>query len=291
MERRGIKRMISIIIIYIILLLFIISLFFYIIPEIVRDTGDLSGILPQYSMRLTNTIQYIQNRYTAIGIPNGIKDTIDNNINRFQVAINRYFNSIANGIISFLSKILNYILIPFLLYYFLKDYNRIGYHVKMLIPRKYRNQTTRIWGNIDDVFGDYIRSQLLLSGVIAVLSSIALILIRVDFALILGILNGITNIIPYFGPIIGALPAVLIALLQSPSKALYTAIALFLIQQFESGILSPKITGESVDLHPVTVILALIAGEELFGMTGMILSVPIAAAIKVIYMDIYKNLF
>jgi predicted PurR-regulated permease PerM len=136
--------------------------------------------------------------------------------------------------------------------------------------------------DIDQVIGEFIRGQLIVCTVIAVLTSIALYLMGVQFAIILGMIAGIVDVIPYFGPFIGMLPCIAVALLQSPKLALYTALAFIAIQQVESNIISPKIVGDRVGLHPVVIIFALLAGERLLGFIGLVLAVPAAAIIKVI---------
>lgn len=291
MERHGIKRATGIFIIYGLLLGMAFVLCFFVVPEIIKDIGRLSSVMPGINAQFYGKLQYLQERYAKITLPYGIKSTIDSSIGRFENTVSLYIQSLVSHTISFMSRITNYILIPFLLYYFLKEYNSIGQKAELAVPRKYRKRIVHIWLGIDEAFGNYIRSQLILSGVVASLTTAALLVTGVDFAVILGIINGITNIIPYFGPIIGAVPAIIVALLQSPQKAAYTVAALLIIQQIEAGIIAPKITADCVDLHPVTVILSLIAGGELFGLTGMILGIPVAAAIKIIYKDIMKNLF
>ncbi|MDB2111168.1 AI-2E family transporter, partial [Clostridium paraputrificum] len=130
-----------------------------------------------------------------------------------------------------------------------------------------------------------------LSLIVGVITFIALILIRVKFPLWLSILNGIFNIIPYFGPIFGAVPVVFIAFLESPTKALWAALAILIIQQVEGNILSPKITGNSTNMHPLVIIILLLIGESFCGFVGMILAVPIGVIIKVIYEDINYYIF
>ncbi|MGB9840682.1 AI-2E family transporter, partial [Thermovenabulum sp.] len=93
---------------------------------------------------------------------------------------------------------------------------------------------------------------------------------------------GVTNIIPYFGPIMGALPAVIIALMKCPQKIPWILVSLFIIQQVESGIISPWIMGENLNLHPLTVIFSLMAGGTFFGIWGLILSIPMAAVLKLL---------
>lgn len=291
MEAKGIKRSVGILIIYIIFISFLFFICFYMIPVIIKDIAKLLNNLPGYTIKFRDTIIFLQDKYSKSGLPVGMKNAIDNNLIKFEYFTTGLLESFITTIISALSKLLSIALIPILLYYFLKDFKVITEKVKLFIPRNYRKQVSRISISIDDVFGNYIRTQIILSIIIAVMTTIALLFLKVDFALIIGIVNGITNIIPYFGPIIGAVPAVLIALLQSPVKALYTVIILTIIQQIESDIICPKIMSESVGLHPLTVIFSLIIGGEIFGIPGLILGVPVAAALKIIYHDVMKGLF
>lgn len=291
MEKKGIKRSVGIIIIYVTFIVFFLFICFYMVPVIVKDIGKLISNMPGYSTKFRDTILFFQDKYSNSGLPAGIKNALNNNIQKLEDYVTLSLESMIAAAVLLLSKIFSIALIPILLYYFLKDFRQIKERIKLLIPRKYRNKVARIGASIDDIFGSYVRSQIILSLITAVMTAIGLLILKIDFALIIGIINGITNIIPYFGPIIGAIPAVLVALLQSPMKALYTIIVIIIIQQIESDIICPKITADSVGLHPVTVILALVIGGELFGIAGLLLGVPVAAALKIIYYDIAKSLF
>lgn len=291
MEDRGVKRSTGIIIIFLVFLSFLIFLCFIMVPALIRDMGKLMSSLPAYGIKFMDIVKGWQEGVRGIGLPEGIKNAIDSNFNRLQAYIASYLESVTGFIILALSKMFSIAIMPILVYYFLKDFNIIVEKASLIIPRKYRSQAEKTFANIDCVLGNYVRSQLILSGIIAVLTTTALLLLGIDFALVIGIINGITNIIPYFGPVIGAVPAVVIALLESPLKALYTIIVLTIIQQIESDLICPKLTSDSVGLHPLTVIFALFVGGELFGATGLIIGVPLVAAIKIIYRDIMKNLF
>ena len=109
--------------------------------------------------------------------------------------------------------------------------------------------------------------------------------------MVLAIINGVANIIPYFGPIIGGIPIIFMALTSSVSKGIISAIGVFLIQQFEGNFLAPKITGDSTNMHPIVIIILLVLGDKIGGVIGMVLIVPIAVIIKVIYDDIDYYLF
>lgn len=143
---------------------------------------------------------------------------------------------------------------------------------------------------MDNSLGSFIRGQLLISAIVGVLIAVGLSIIGVDFALIIGLIAGIFNIVPYFGPVIGAIPAVISALLKSPLSAVYVVILFIVVNQVESSIISPNILGEHVGLHPVTVIFCIISGGYLFGILGVILAVPVTSIIKVTLRYIHNKL-
>ena len=187
--------------------------------------------------------------------------------------------------------IMSLAIIPIMIYYFLYDGNKIYNKMLLLLPTEKREITKKVINNIDRVLTRYITSQLLLSGVIGVLTFIILLVLKVKFPIWISILNAILNIIPYFGPIFGAVPAIVVALLDSPIKALWVTIGMFLIQQLEGDILAPKMTGDSTEMHPFVIIILLLIGDKAGGFVGMVLIVPIAVIIKALYDDINYYLF
>lgn len=181
-------------------------------------------------------------------------------------------------------------------FYLLQDKQRMLLLVdKVMIsifhPSVYRT-IKALGADIDYVFSRYIRSQLIDAVVIAILTSLALTLIKLDFAIIIGIVAGVFNLIPYFGPIVGFILAGLIGLLDSnPMKAVYGVVALMIIQQIDAWIIIPKIVGDSVKLHPVVVLLAILIGGDLFGLVGMLIGVPVAAFIRLVILRYAKDVF
>lgn len=135
--------------------------------------------------------------------------------------------------------------------------------------------------DVDDSLGDYIRGQLLVCLILGAVAGITFWIFGLPYPLILGLISGITNVIPYFGPFIGAVPALLIAMTISVKAVLVVVITVFVLQFLEGNVLSPFIVGRSLKMHPVVIMLALLAGGELAGIVGMILAVPAAAVLKV----------
>lgn len=279
------KRTSSIIIIFSIL--FTIILFFYtVIPSILRESYNFGSILD-------NVDEYVEALAKKMNIDNitffeSIYGRISDETN---ILLRRFSNNMLDNLMTFLESLISMAIIPIVTYYFLVDGELIFNKLMLILPTEKRVIVKNVITHIDKVLSRYIISQLLLSLIIGVLTTISLFVLKVKFALILGIFNGVFNIVPYFGPIIGGIPAVLVALMESPNKALWTLVVVFIIQQIEGNILSPKITGDSTNMHPIIIIILLLIGEKLGGFIGMIIIVPIAVIIKVIYEDINDYLF
>lgn len=151
-----------------------------------------------------------------------------------------------------------------------------------LSPVRHRATTEAVWNDIENTLGAYVRGQVLLMLAVGVASFIGLFALRIPYALPLAVVAGLTEAIPVVGPIAGAVPAVLIAFSESPVKGLLVVALYILIQQVESNILVPKVMESNVGLNPLLVIIALVAGGMLNGITGAILAIPIAGAVQVL---------
>lgn len=287
MEQRRISRKTSALILICGLILILVSIFIFLIPSIFKESLNIN-------YTINNIQRFVDNIYSKL------KPISSNKI--IYAAMDNFYGKINNYAISIFTKIFDTVLnigesivmiavIPIISYYFLSDGDYISNRLLNFLPVKSRNMAKKISSDIDKILGRYIVSQLFLCGLIGVATFIILLLLKVDFPVILSILNGFFNIVPYFGPIFGAVPAIFIALLDSPQKALWAALWLYILQQIEGNILSPKITGDSVSMHPLIVILLLIIGGETAGFVGMILAIPIGVIIKVIYEDLNYYLF
>ena len=146
--------------------------------------------------------------------------------------------------------------------------------------------------DVDHILAGYIRGEVIDAIIIVILTSGALLVIQLDFAIIIGIISGIFNLIPYFGPIVGFVLAIIIGLLDTnPMKALYGAIAILIIQQIDGWFIVPKVVGDCVKLHPILVLLAILIGGNLFGLIGMLIAVPVAAFIRLLLIRMLPGLF
>ena len=279
------KRIASILVISIIVGI-ISTCIIVIVPALFNEIANISNIFDKINSFLEEAaLKYNLNNILAINV---VYNELLEKGNTIWI---NFSESAVDNLIKFSDNIISFAIIPIMIYYFLCDGNKIYNKSLLLLPTEKRGITKKILKDIDRVLTRYITSQLLLSGVIGALTFVLLLILKVKFPLWISILNAILNIIPYFGPIFGAIPAVIVALLDSPIKALWVIIGMFVIQQLEGDILAPKMTGDSTDMHPFVIIILLITGDNFGGFIGMILVVPIAVIIKVLYDDINYYLF
>lgn len=295
LEKRKIKRTYGVLLVYIIVIAVITLLVITIVPNMVNEFKILGEDLPIYFNDLNDLFNKYYNIYTENmnNLPSeftSIKDSIDQNISKIQGVMVNSIKMVTTLIFSLLTKIISIILIPVLTFYFIKDKEYFKKKIILLIPKAFRNDIIHISRQINDVLSSFIRGQLIVATFIGIATSLGLLFLKIKFGVIIGLLAGIFSIIPYFGPIIGIVPAVLFALLDKPIKILWVVILFTFIQQFEGDILSPKIVGNSVGLHPITVMISLLIGGSLMGMLGLLLAVPIVAILKIIVNSIIERI-
>lgn len=263
-----------------------IALVYCIVPSVIKESGN-------FGVMLDSIEEYIlsaANKFKIDKLP--IFETIYIQIGeKINMLLSSASNNLVDNMINIAENIVGLAVVPITTYYFLADGNLIYNKLLLVFPTDKRVLVKRINNNIDKILSRYILSQLLLSLIIGALSFVLLLVLRVKFPFVLSIINAVANIIPYFGPIIGGIPIIFIALTGSVTKGLLATLGVILIQQVEGNFLAPKITGDSTNMHPIVIIILLILGEKMGGVIGMVLSVPIAVIIKVIYDDIDYYLF
>lgn len=250
------------------------------LPAIIDELDVLAHRLPDYAMRLESLIDKVNIKYQRIDLPDTVTTILDKSINRLEENTLEFIQKTSGVLLGLLSRMFSLIMAPILAFYLLKDLEVIKEFLWSLIPKRRKKGIKVLLGRVDRSLFGFFKGQLLVSLLVAILSTIGLYLLNIKFYLIIGIIVGIFNIVPYFGPILGALPAVIIASFSSSKLVLMVVLLFFAIQQIEGGVIAPKIMGEEVGLHPIVIIFSLLAGGELLGIIGMLIAVPIAAIIK-----------
>lgn len=284
-EKRGLKRVWAILIIYVIAILFISSFFYFAIPGVIKEMTALGRLLPQYA----GETEEIINKIDHMDMPYKLKQIFWKNIKELEEFVYRGLNSFIQGIYSILGAIISLIFAPVLAFYIMMDWEKIRDNFLGLFSPAARLEISRLFREIDEVLINFIKGYLAVAFIVGLLTGMAAYLLGVKFPLLIGILSGLTNLIPFFGAFFGGVPAVLLALTESFRLALYMTISIVVIQQLESNLITPNIMGHKLGLHPLTIVFALLAGGNLFGIWGMLAAVPAAAVLRVIFTWFYAK--
>ncbi|WP_089751062.1 AI-2E family transporter [Candidatus Frackibacter sp. WG13] len=255
---------------------------FFAAPYLIEELNTLAQRLPVYAKEIQNIIDLINDKYERIDLPPAIQTIIDNSLSRIQSVTLRFVERTTEVIIGLLSSFFSLVMAPILAFYMLKDIDLIKKNMWSLVPKAYRKEVKQLLKKIDDVLRGYLKGQLLVSIVVGLLLSLGFYILKVKFYLLIGIFAGIMNLIPYLGVVLGILPALFIVSFKSTQAIIGVVVLYLIVQQLESSLISPKIVGDKVGLHPIIIIFSLLVGGELLGIIGMLLAVPIAGIIKVI---------
>ncbi len=293
LHKKGFSRIISIIIVYLILLLFVLVVIFYLVPIVSMQFNNLINNKHFYIRHAVNMYEQATLWITP-RIPDSIKDQLPDfwaktteELRIFGIGAIQHSIPMVQHFLSYFALIF---IIPFVVFYILMDVDKYKNGFMALIPPSRKADFSELLHEIDLVLGRYIRGQLLVCLVIGVSVTIALLILDIQYAVLIGVFAGVIDIIPYVGVVIGMVPAVIIALFKSPLYALLVLAVLYFIHWSEGHIIVPNVVGQSVGLPPLVVIVSLIIGAETMGILGMFLAVPIASVIRVVVNHLVKRI-
>lgn len=283
------KKGLAIAFVYIIFAFAVVLLFTLIIPIILKSINEISDEFPLY---MKNTKMFIDN--FDINILNEIKKYTMKDFNSSFFNVSKIMNYIFSNFFVLLKGIsATFATMAFSIIisiYMLIEKDRLVLLLRKLIIKIFKVQKglkiIDFFKNSNKIFSKFLTGLIIDAFIISILCFIGLLVLKVKYALLLSVIIGLTNVIPYLGPFLGAIPAVLITLLYSPTKALWVIVFILLLQQLDSGFISPKIMGNYIGLSPFWIVLSIAVGGGFFGMIGMILSVPTAAIIKIIFCEL-----
>lgn len=290
LEQRGTPRVPAILLVYLALLIVGVSLALYGIPRMIVQLTVLLDTIPDYTLQVQSITDSLQDYYTRAGFPPGLKRILDERISWVEEYLLLLVRRLVEILIGLAGQLLNIFLAPVLAFYLLKDGACFRERLEDLLPRPWRPQILGLVEEINQVINSFIRGYFLVYIIVGTLTGAAMALLGLEFALMLGIFAGVAELIPYFGPVIGAIPAMALALLKFRWLAFKVVLAVFIIHQLEGNLISPRILGNRVGLHPLAVILALMVGGKLYGLVGMFLAVPVAAVLRIIFTFVSRSL-
>ena len=286
---KHIARALAILFAYIVLIALLVGFFSMVVPLVVQQAQALWDERDAVWTYLSGVADDLIEQYQLL--PSSVQSQVEETLGRFNELVATAFQQAMEGTaiaISYtVSLVLAILIIPFWTFYLLKDSNKLKQSLIMSIPTVIRQDVLKVAALVDGVLGAYLRGQLFLGVVIGAVSTIGYSLLGVRFSLVLGVTSGVFELIPNIGPILGGIPAVLVALTQDPILALWTALFAFGIQQVENLFLTPGVLGRSVKLHPVVVMVALVIGSEIGGLFGLFLAPVITAVLRDLFRYFY----
>ncbi len=280
-QAQGVNRFGAILTVYFIVTALFLMFCLKIAPLILADLRQLSQMLPTIVANGEELMNQVGQHYQSILLPVAVRQEVDEALLAAQYDVTALIADAANLAVKLVRYSLGILISPILAFYMLYDWDKIKDHFLLLVPKSGRRQVTTLIKDLDDVLAGVVRGQLFVAAIVGTCVTGGLYYLDVPFALLIGFIAGILDIIPYFGAIIGAAPAVTLSLLESPILALKVGILFLVIHQLEGMIIGPKILGDTIGLHPLIIIFCLFAGGELLGVTGMLLAVPVTAVLKV----------
>lgn len=279
LHQRNIPRGIAVILIYFSFSLLFIVFFMNAIPAFMKQSKDLIEHVPDLVKTYQGWMYEVNNH--KHDLPDSMRISVDQALLNADKKTSAFFTRLLNGASEVLSSMIHFLVIPFLVFYLLKDMKMLQKGVLLLVPGQKRKEFAKLFADIDQALGNYIAGQLLVCFIVGVLAYIGYWLIDMPYALILALLITITNIIPYFGPMIGAAPSVLVALTISWEITLWVIVVNLVVQVLEGNLISPWIMGKRLHLHPILIIFALLIGGAAGGLLGLIFAVPVVAILRV----------
>ncbi len=281
LEKQGLSRTAASAITFLALLLFMVGLLSLTIPRLYSEIQALANYAPHLYRELEPYLYQLNELMEEPAFGSYIEDLFED-LPQTLENVGGIILQITNFSIVLITGFFEFLIVMFLVFYLLRDIKDIKKGIIGIFPFKYQKEAYKILEVIDLKVGQYLRGNLLRCLLVGVLTGFGLFLLDIRFFVVLGLIAAVLNIIVYIGPYIAAFPAVLIALSYSIHTAIIVAIMYVVIQGIDAFVLTPILLGKAVDLRPFTTIIALLIGGTLYGIIGVLISIPIAATIKVL---------
>jgi predicted PurR-regulated permease PerM len=290
-EQFGIKKMIAVIFLYLAVFGAIAGALIIVAPAVVHQAVSLNKNLPEYTAQvkgITLVWQWkIENRFPMVKE----KDLFNKATTALQNYLSDFLNNIPSYIMNVFSIFALLFIVPFATFFFIVDGKAAMNALYRNLPPRYIETVLSVISELDEALGRYIRYQMIEAGFVGLLSFIGLVILGVNYSLLIAILAGMANMIPYFGPTVGMTVGIAVGFIQFKALTIVIQIfVLFIIVQFiDNNFIQPIIISKGTNLHPMVIFFSVIAGAEILGVLGMFLAVPVAVMIKVVFSILLKK--
>ena len=281
---KKIPKLFAILVVFAIIITLLILTIFFVIPSLINQLNVLYNEIPKFINKYQDMILSIEPQLSKFINPADVEALLKENLSELQKNILGFSQSMIIYLSNIVSSItFGIVIVPLILFYLLRDILAFKENLYTFVSKERKKEFKEILEEIDHIISGFIRGRLIVCFIVGTLIGIGLYFLNLKFALIIGIVSGIFNFVPYLGPIVGVILALIFAL-GSPWWVLLMIVVLFvLVNQIEAIFLNPNILGKELGLHPLTVIVSILICGQLLGILGVLMAVPLAAILKVLF--------
>lgn len=276
-------KILAIIIVFGMIVTLLILIIFFLIPNVINQLNIMYKEIPNFIENYQNLILSIKPQLSKFINPADVEILLKENLSELQRSVLGFSQSIVIYLSNIVSSItFGIVIVPLILFYLMKDMLIFKENLYIFVSKKNKKEFKEVLEEVDHIVSGFIRGRIIVCFIVGSLIGIGLYFLNLKFALIIGIVSGVFNFIPYLGPIVGVVLALIFAL-GNPWWILLVIVILFvLVNQLEAVYLNPNILGKGLGLHPLTVILSMLICGQLLGILGVLVAVPLAAILKVL---------
>jgi len=276
-------KVLAIIVVFGIIIALLILTIFFLIPSVINQLNILYNEIPKFINSYQTLILSLEPQLSRFIDPADVESLLKENLSELQKSILGFSQTIIIYLSNIVSSItFGVVIVPLILFYLMKDIFIFKENLYIFVSKENKKEFKEVLEEIDNIISGFIRGRIIVCFIVGTLIGIGLYFLNLKFALIIGIISGVFNFIPYLGPIVGVVLALIFAL-GSPWWTLLIIVVLFvLVNQLEAIYLNPNILGKGLGLHPLTVILSILICGQLLGILGVLVAVPLAAILKVL---------
>ena len=288
----GVTRIVSILAIYVVSAAVFAGILYVTIPPLHAESQELIKSFPELYERARVTVEGWSDDVTEqipVDLRNRFEEVVAGGGNVLSDATQGVVRRTASGVSNAVTVVIGIAMVPFLLFYILKDREEVVGGVYSMLSPHGRTHARNVVSIVNSVIGSYVRAQLLSAAIVGILVYIGLAILGVEYAAVLGLLAGLFALIPIIGPLLGAIPGLLVTLANSPEQVLWVAVVYVVVQVVENYVISPRIHGRAVRLNPVAIMVTLVVASEIAGLWGVIVGVPLVAAGRDVFVYFHKQ--
>ncbi|WP_101842304.1 AI-2E family transporter [Halobacillus sp. Marseille-P3879] len=287
LEYYKIPRILAIIIVFLLFILLGFIIVQFIAPIAQQQFTRLVDNIPRMSDMIAETITYWQQNQDII--PDQFNDSLNSVVETLQNSLDAAPGIIIDVISQFVGFVFALVLIPFFLFFMLKDGDKLVPFLTQFMNNKVASSFKRLTKSLDHTLNSFIIGQLTVSVFVGLILLVGYLIIGLNYSLTLALFAMLMNVIPFVGPFLAVVPAILVALFQEPIMAVYVAIIMIVAQQLEGNLVSPNVMGKALNIHPLTIITVILAAGSLAGFLGLLFAIPAYAVIKTIISHLYHE--